>query len=82
MQDLAKALGRSIAGKTNKSVSLKRISDHLIEANVFEAPPESETVMITNVPGRGLFKNLLTAAVVLLVLAMAGAGYYYWTTTQ
>jgi len=82
MQDLAKALGRSIAGKTNKSVSLKRISDHLVEANVFEAPPESETVMITNIPGRGLFKNLLSAAVVLLVLAAAWAGYYYWSTSQ
>ncbi|HAK58837.1 MAG TPA: hypothetical protein DCO77_00415 [Nitrospiraceae bacterium] len=82
MQELARALGRSIAGKTNKSVSLKRISDHLVEANVFEAPPESETVMITNVPGRGLFKNLLSAAVVLLVLAAAWAGYYYWSTTQ
>ena len=80
--DLAKALGRRIAGRTNKSASLKRISDYLVEAKVFEAPPENETMVITKVPRRGLFKRLLSAAAPILILLTGIAVYYYWTTVR
>ena len=83
MLELAKALGKSIAGRTNKSVSLKRISDYLVENNVMEAPSESETVMITKVPGRGILRKLLTAVTILIIFGLIGwAGHYYWTVLR
>ncbi len=78
--DLARALGKRLVGITNKSASLKRISDYLVEVKVFPAPLESETMMITSVPRGRLFKRVLAAAAVILALAAGAAGYYYWKT--
>jgi hypothetical protein len=80
--DLARALGKRLVGTTNKSASLKRISDYLVEVKVFAAPPENETMMITKVPPGRLFKRIITAAAVILTLAVGVAGYYYWKTDQ
>jgi serine/threonine protein kinase len=76
--DLGRALGKRIAGKTNKSVSLKRISDYLVGMNVFEAPPESETMVITRVPKRGLLKKALIAGGLILALLLGAGAYAYW----
>src|SRR3990172_6944065 len=59
--DLARALGKRLIGTTNKSASLKRISDYLVEVKVFAAPPENETMVITKVPAGRLLKRLLVA---------------------
>lgn len=75
--ELTRALGKGVAGKTNKSASLKRISDYLVEARIFQAPPESETMVITKVSKMGLVKRIAATAGGLLLLAGAAAGYYY-----
>jgi serine/threonine-protein kinase len=80
--DLARALGRRLIGTTNKSASLKRISDYLVEVKVFAAPPENETMVITKVPPGRLFKKLLVAAAVILTLAAGAAAYSYWKSGQ
>ncbi len=76
--DLGRALGKRIAGRTNKSASLKRISDYLVGMNVFEAPPESETMVITRVPKRGLLKKALIAGGLILALLLGAGAYSYW----
>ena len=80
--DLARALGKRLIGTTNKSASLKRISDYLVEVKVFAAPPENETMVITKVPPGRLFKKLLVAAAVILTLAGGAAAYSYWKSWQ
>jgi len=80
--DLARALGKRLIGTTNKSASLKRISDYLVEVKVFAAPPENETMVITKVPPGRLFKKLLVAAAVILFLAGGAAAYSYWKSWQ
>jgi serine/threonine protein kinase len=80
--DLARALGKRLVGTTNKSASLKRISDYLVEVKVFAAPPENETMVITKVPPGRLFKRLLVAAAVILTLAAGAAAYSYWKSGQ
>ncbi len=77
VQELARALGRRIAG-TTKSASLKRVSDYLVETGVFQALSESETMVITKMRGMGHFKKALVAAAVLL--ALGAAAYYYRNT--
>ena len=52
VQELARALGRRIAG-TTKSASLKRVSDHLVENGVLQALSESETMVITKMRAMG-----------------------------
>lgn len=76
--DLAKALGKNIAGKTNKSASLRRISDYLVACRVFEPPAEEETVLITKVAGSGVFKKIIPAAGVILLASIAAAAWYLW----
>lgn len=76
--ELAKALGRNLAGKTNKSASLRRISDYLIASNVFESPPEGETVVVTNVPGRSVFRKIILAAGITLLASITVAAWYLW----
>lgn len=78
VSDLAKALGKNIAGKTNKSASLRRISDYLVACGVFEAPTEEETVVITKVSGSGVFKKIILAAGVTLLASIAAAAWYLW----
>lgn len=80
--DLARALGKRLVGTTNKSASLKRISDYLVEVKVFSAPPESDTMVITKVPRGRLFKRALAAAVFVLILAAGAAGYHIWKSGQ
>jgi len=80
--DLARALGKRLIGTTNKSASLKRISDYLVEVKVFAAPPENETMVITKVPPGRLFKKILVAAAVILTLAAGAAAYSYWKSGQ
>ncbi len=77
VQELARALGRRIAG-TTKSASLKRVSDHLVETGVFQALSESETMVITKMRAMGPFKKALITAAALL--ALGAAAYYYRNT--
>jgi len=80
--DLARALGKRLIGTTNKSASLKRISDYLVEVKVFAAPPENETMVITKVPAGRLLKRLLVAAGIVLILAIGAAVYSFWKSGQ
>ncbi len=79
VQELAMALGRKIAGKTDKSASLKRISDYLVSKGVFGAVPESETIVLTRKSyGIGTFSKIIYTATAVLVLLMGAMGYYSW----
>jgi hypothetical protein len=78
MQELARALGKRIKGM-DKPASLKRISDYLVDVQVFEAPPEDEKVAISQAPGMGTFTKVLLAAIGVLMVLSASIGYYYWT---
>jgi serine/threonine-protein kinase len=78
MQELARALGKRIKGM-DKPASLKRISDYLVDVQVFEAPPEDEKVAISRAPGMGTFTKVLLAATGALMVLSASIGYYYWT---
>lgn len=81
MQELGRALGRRIRGM-DKAASLKRTSDHLVEAELIEAPPADETVVIYQAPGMGTFTRVLIWAASLLLLCTAGViGYYSWSKT-
>jgi serine/threonine-protein kinase len=81
MLEVEKKLGKRLAGRTTKPVSLLRISDYLVSLKVIEPAPEQETIYITaNPTGRRWFKPALAAAV--LLLAASGAAFYYhWTKT-
>ena len=78
MQELARALGKRIKGM-DKPASLKRISDHLVDVQVFAAPPENEKVAISQAPGMGTFTKMLLAAAGTILLLSASIGYYYIT---
>ncbi len=78
MQELARALGKRIKGM-DKPASLKRISDYLVDVQVFEAPPEDEKVAISMAPGMGTFTKILLAVAGTLIVLSASIGYYYWT---
>ena len=78
MQELARALGKRIKGM-DKPTSLKRISDYLVDVQVFEAPPEDEKVTISQAPGMGTFTKVLLAATGVLIVLSASIGYYYFT---
>ena len=78
MQEIARVLGKRIKGM-DKPASLKRISDYLVDVNVFEAPPEDEKVAIYQAPGMGIFTKVLLAAAGVLIVLSASIGYYYWT---
>jgi hypothetical protein len=78
MQELARALGKRIKGM-DKPASLKRISDYLVDVQVFEAPPEDEKVAISQAPGMGTFTKILLAATGALIVLSASIGYYYLT---
>jgi serine/threonine protein kinase len=77
MLDVGRKLGKQLAGRTTKAVSLLRISEYLVSKKVLAAAPSQETMVITSRPrGRG---RLAVAAVVLMIsLAAAAAGTMYF----
>jgi serine/threonine-protein kinase len=77
MLDVGRKLGKQLAGRTTKAVSLLRISEYLVLKKVLAAAPAQETMVITSRPrGRG---RLAVAAVVLMIsLAAAAAGTMYF----
>lgn len=81
MQELERALGRRIKGM-NRASSLKRISDYLVASELVEAPPADETVVIYRAPGMGTFTKILSASAVVLLLVVAGIGYYSWSKAR
>ncbi len=81
MQEVGRALGKRIKGM-DKATSLKRISDFLVAAELVEAPPPDETVVIYRAPGMGMFTKTLLATAAVLVLSVGGIGYYAWTRTR
>ncbi len=81
MLEVARDLGKNITGKTNKSASLKRISDYLVNSNIFSAPPENETIVITRVGMVKTFRNILIGTAAALALLTGAVGYYWWRTS-
>ncbi|MDH4161972.1 MAG: serine/threonine protein kinase [Nitrospirota bacterium] len=80
MPDLERKLGKRLAGRTTKPASLLRIADYLVSRNVFEAAPEQETMIITgNRSGLGRRMKWAITAVSAILVASAGAAYYYRT---
>ncbi len=80
-QELERALGRRIKGM-NRASSLKRISDYLVATELVEAPPADETVVIYRAPGMGTFTKILSASAAVLLLVVAGIGYYSWSKAR
>ena len=74
MQELARALGKRIKGM-DKPTSLKRISDYLVEANLVEAPPADDTIVIYKAPGMGTFTRIVLIATCVLILLAGAIGY-------
>jgi serine/threonine protein kinase len=81
MQELARALGKRIKGM-DKPTSLKRISDYLVEANLVEAPPADDTIVIYKAPGMGTFTRIVLIATCVLILLSGAIGYYSWTKAR
>ena len=81
MQELARHLGKRIKGM-DKPTSLKRISDYLVEANLVEAPPADETVVIYRAPRMGTFTRIVLATAGVLILLSGAIGYYSWTKAR
>ncbi len=81
MQVVARQLGKRLTGKTNKAASLKMITDYLVEANIFEAPSEQETLVTTPVRGLGFYRKLLYGSAAGLILLTAAVAYY-WSTLK
>jgi serine/threonine protein kinase len=81
MQELARALGKRIRGM-DKSTSLMRISDYLVEENLVEAPEADETVVIYRAPGLGAFTKIVLTISCVLILLAGGIGYYSWTKAR
>jgi serine/threonine protein kinase len=81
MQELARPLGKRIKGM-DKSASLKRISDYLVEAKLVEAPPVDETVAIYKAPGMGRFTKVVLTTTCILILLAGAIGYYSWTKAR
>jgi len=83
MMDLEKKLGKRLAGRTTKAVSLLRISDYLVSRQVFEAAPEQETMIITGKPRvSARFRNAVVAGSMLLLLGAGAGAYHYYRTMQ
>jgi serine/threonine-protein kinase len=81
VQEVARALGKLVRGRTDKSVSLKRISDYLVVEELVERTPEQETIVLARDSfGLGTYSKLLVAGAVALLLLMAALGYYFWST--
>jgi hypothetical protein len=81
MQELGRSLGKRIRGM-DKAASLRRVSDFLVEAELVEAPPADETVVIYRAPGMGTFTRILVASAGLLVACAAGIALYSWITLK
>jgi serine/threonine-protein kinase len=78
-QDLEKALGRRLRGRTNQVFSRNRIADYLNRAKAFgnEATPGEEST-IAAVPVSGRYVRTLAAGAAAVALLTAGAGYFFW----
>jgi serine/threonine protein kinase len=78
MLDVERKLGKRLAGRTTKPASLRRIADYLVSKKVFEAAPETDTMLITGRPST-LVQRMSTASAggVLLLLAAAAGIYVY-----
>ncbi len=81
VQELSRALGKRVRG-IDKHASLKRISDYLVDVNMFEAPPENEKVVISRAPGMGKFTKTIWATAGTLLVLSASIGYFSWTKAK
>jgi serine/threonine protein kinase len=78
MLDVEMKLGKRLAGKTTKPASLQRIADYLVSKKVFEAAPETETMLITGRPVTAVRRVAKFSIAAALVLLAAAGGLYYW----
>jgi hypothetical protein len=80
VQEVAAALGKLVRGKTDKSVSLKKISDYLVAEELVERLPEQETIVLArNSFGLGTYSKIIVAGALSLLLLLGGMGYYLWS---
>jgi serine/threonine-protein kinase len=79
VQEAARALGKLVRGRTDKSVSLKRISDYLVAEELVEKMPEQETIVLARDSfGLGTYNRILVAGAVVLLLLVGALSYYFW----
>ncbi len=83
VQDLSRALGRLLRGKTDKPASLKRISDYLVAEGLVEQVPEQESIVLSRSSfSLGAYSKSLLAAAIILLLLLCGAAYWLWGQTK
>jgi serine/threonine protein kinase len=77
MLDVGRRLGKQLAGRTTKAVSLLRISEYLVSKKVLAAAAAQETMVITSMPpGRGRLVAAVVTVTVSLAVATAGTVFY------
>lgn len=79
VQELSRALGKLIRGRTDKSASLKQISDYLVAEGLVEKLPENESIVLTRYTfSMGTYSRVLLGGALVLLLLFGGVAYYLW----
>jgi eukaryotic-like serine/threonine-protein kinase len=80
MLEVEKKLGKRLAGRTTKAISLRRISDYLVAMNMSDARPDHEALVVGNgISKTRLVKRIFLGVIAAIILAGGGALYYYQT---
>lgn len=79
VQELSRAMGKLVRGRTDKSASLKQISDYLADEGLVEKLPENESIVLARETfSMGTYSKLLLGGALLLLLLFGGVTYYFW----
>lgn len=79
VQELSQALGKILRGRTDKSASLKKISDFLVAEELVEKLPDKESIVLTRETFRlGTYSRVLLGGAVVLLLLFGATAYYFW----
>jgi serine/threonine-protein kinase len=80
MLEVERKLGKRLAGKTTKAISLRRIADYLVAMNMSEAGPDRDALAVPEGLSKArLIKRIFLGVILMIILAGGGALYYYQT---
>jgi serine/threonine-protein kinase len=83
MLEVEKKLGKRLAGRTTKAISLKRIADYLVAMNVSDSGPNHDTMVVPNeLPKARLFKKIILSVIVIIIIILAAGGALYYYQAQ
>jgi serine/threonine protein kinase len=79
VQELSRAMGKLVRGRTDKSASLKQISDYLVAEELVEKLPENESIVLArDTFSMGTYSKVLLGGAGVLLLLFGGVTYYFW----